>query len=76
MVDDVVKLHVRKDGGSERILKGRVAWMLAELLRAGERGVTPIERPAPRMSDYALKLRGQGIVVKAIDERHGGARHG
>ncbi len=51
---------------------GRVAWCLLSLIQAGERGCTPINRPAPRWSDYAFRLRGLGVNVETINETHGG----
>ena len=53
--------------------KGRDAWTLAQLIDAGKSGVTPIERPAPRWSHYVWKLRGLGVAIETIDEKHGGA---
>ncbi|MFG1278257.1 winged helix domain-containing protein [Xanthobacter autotrophicus] len=75
---DITKLTVRLDGPEGTILsvKGRVAWTLAHLLQAGERGCTPIERPAPRWSDYVFKLRKAGLTVETIDEAHGGSYSG
>jgi hypothetical protein len=55
---------------------GRVAWALLSLMRAGEAGCTPINRPAPRWSDYVFRLRGQGFNVETIDENHGGSFSG
>lgn len=55
------------------VVIGRDAWMLLALLSAGEKGVTPIQRPAPRHSHYVFKLRGAGIRVETIDESHGGS---
>lgn len=51
---------------------GRVAWALLSLMREGEAGCTPINRPAPRWSDYVFRLRGQGFNIETIDESHGG----
>jgi hypothetical protein len=68
----VVALTVEVDGHLKTI-KGRDAWALNELIAAGNRGVTPIERPAPRWSHYCWKLRRAGIAVETIDEPHGGA---
>ena len=51
---------------------GRDAWCLLELLCAGPRGVTPLERPAPRWSHYVYKLRRAGLVIETIDENHDG----
>ncbi len=39
-------------------IKGRELWALRELIRAGSRGVTPVERVGPRWSHYVFKLRG------------------
>jgi len=54
-------------------LKGRDAWALQELMAAGERGCTPIDRPGPRWSGYVHKLRRAGIAVETRTEAHGGA---
>ena len=76
-MSDIKRLTVRLgEEGPTLAVKGRVAWTLNELLRAGTRGVTPIERPAPRWSDYVFKLRKAGVVVETIDERHGGTYSG
>lgn len=77
-MNDIVKLQIRVGGSEGRTLsvKGRDAWALDALLRAGERGVTPIERPAPRWSQYVFKLRRAGLVVETIDEPHAGAYAG
>ena len=72
-MNDVVELHLRLPDGRVIVLKGRVAWTAYALITAGERGVTPVERPAPRWSHYVFKLRGQGFVIETIDEKHGGA---
>ena len=44
-------------------LKGRLGWAMAQLANAGAKGVTPIERPAPRWSGYIHELRGKGITI-------------
>lgn len=77
-MSSIVKLEIRVGGAAGRTLKvkGRDAWALDALLRAGERGVTPIERPAPRWSHYIFKLRKAGLVVETIDEPHSGAYAG
>lgn len=75
---DIKALTVRLDGPQGRTVKvnGRVAWTLDKLLNAGERGVTPIEHPAPRWSDYVFKLRKAGFTVETIHEAHGGTYSG
>lgn len=51
---------------------GRKLWALEALMTAGERGCTPIDRPAPRWSAYIEKLRRLGVDIITIRERHGG----
>ena len=53
-------------------LSGRELWALRELIRAGARGVTPIERPAPRWSHYVFMLRSYGLDIETIREPHSG----
>jgi hypothetical protein len=53
--------------------KGRVAWALWELCRAGEKGVTPIDVPGPRWSGYVHVLRHEyGLDIETVTEKHGG----
>ncbi|MFC5068898.1 winged helix domain-containing protein [Flaviflagellibacter deserti] len=70
----ILELKARIGGENGPVLKfkGRQAWALSELTRAGERGVTPIEVPGPRWSDYVFKLRREGVAVETIDESHAG----
>jgi hypothetical protein len=60
--------------GSEHIhkLTGRVEDTLSKLIEAGRDGLTTIEYPAPRTSDYVLKLRKRGFVIETLTEPHGG----
>ena len=51
---------------------GRMGWAVLSLLRAGKRGCTPIDRPAPRWSDYIFKARGVGLSIETVHEPHGG----
>ena len=65
--------------GAARILelKGRDAWALTELIRAGDQGCTPIDTPGPRWSGYVHKLRHRyGLDIVAITEPHGGPYKG
>lgn len=76
---DTINLRVRIGAGAEVATKsfdGRVAWALGRLIDAGERGVTPIEYPAPRWSQYVMMLRREGVVIETIEERHGGPFRG
>ena len=55
------------------VATGRVAWALAELVRAGKRGVTPIDNPGPRWSAYIFTLRTEyGLDIETVNEPHGG----
>lgn len=62
--------------GQERAVKGRDAWALAELLKAGAAGCTPITHPGPRWSGYVLKLRKAGVAIETVHEMHAGAYRG
>ena len=59
-------------GPQSDIVTGRLLWTLQQLVRAGARGVTPIERPAPRWSHYVHQLREMGLDIETIREEHGG----
>ena len=52
--------------------KGREAWALERLIKAGPKGCTPIEQPAPRWSSYVHLLRGRGVPIETVTEKHGG----
>lgn len=54
-------------------LTGREAWAMSELARAGSNGVTPIDQPGPRWSEYVRRLRSRGFDIDTVYERHGGA---
>ncbi len=53
-------------------LKGRPAWALRELVKAGPSGCTPINQPAPRWAAYVHDLREAGISIETVTEPHGG----
>lgn len=54
-------------------LKGRDAWALGELIRAGKKGCTPIDTPGPRWSAYVHKLRHEyGLCSDTVHEAHKG----
>jgi hypothetical protein len=60
--------------GAEQIhrLTGRVEDTLCKLIEAGPEGLTTIEYPAPRTSDYVFKLRKRGFVIETLTESHDG----
>ncbi|MCG8561118.1 MAG: hypothetical protein MI824_15075 [Hyphomicrobiales bacterium] len=63
-------------GDTRRVVtlsEGRTIWALDEMLKAGSRGCTPIDNPAPRWSSYVHKLRARyGIHIETVLEAHGG----
>lgn len=66
-----VLIRVEPDGPFLRA-KGRDAWALLELHKAGERGCTPITTPGPRWSGYVFNLRCMGLAIETIYESHNG----
>lgn len=69
-------------GGKQRRIKliGRFAWTLRQLIEAGRKGITSLERPAPRLSHYIYILRrDHGLAIETRPEQHDGpypGRHG
>lgn len=53
-------------------LVGREAWAMHKLLAAADVGCSIIDQPAPRWSHYVWKLRGRGVAIETLTERHGG----
>jgi winged helix domain-containing protein len=53
-------------------LTGRDAWALSRLIKAGEKGVTPITEPGPRWSGYIFNLRRAGLSIETRYEPHRG----
>ena len=70
------KITVQVEGPDKEprqiLVSGRVRWALECLIEAGGKGCTPIEHPGPRWSDYVFKLRGEGVAIETITERHDG----
>jgi hypothetical protein len=65
-------LLVRIPDREPQKVAGRMAWALERLIQAGDNGVTTLEEPAPRWSDYIFKLRRVGIWIETETETHGG----
>jgi hypothetical protein len=72
----VIELHAAIDGKPPQNFVGRFAWTLNELIRAGDKGCTPIANRAPRWSHYVWRLRGDGVSIETINEGHQGAFSG
>ena len=74
----ITSLHARVGGhdGLVKHFRGRFAWALDQLVRAGATGVTPLENPAPRWSHYVFVLRREGLPIETIEERHSGPYRG
>ena len=68
------KLTIQIGGAGGTILKvrDRSAWALLSLIEAGEVGVAPLERLAPRWSLYVSIFRQKGLAIETVLEPHGG----
>lgn len=67
----IIEYRIRSEAEWKR-LKGRQAWTLAQLHKAGPRGCATIDRPAPRWSQYVMDLRRRGLAIETVREDHGG----
>ena len=71
-----MKIKAKIETGNTPItlnLKGRLAWTMLELVRAGDDGITPLLNPAPRVSHYVMTLRRKGVATDTEMQPHGGA---
>jgi hypothetical protein len=76
MATEIIEIRASIDDKAPQTFVGRFAWTLNELIGAGEKGVTPLERPAPRWSHYVFRLRREGVAIETITEAHAGAYSG
>lgn len=77
MNDNIISLTIRiGDDGPLVKVRGRDAWALAELLKAGATVLTAVERPAPRWSHYIFNNRRAGINIETVHEGHAGPYSG
>jgi hypothetical protein len=77
MTENVIRITIELvETGERRAYARRDAWTLAALIAANDRGVTPIERPAPRWSEYVRRLRRSGLIIETMTEAHGGPYRG
>ena len=71
-----IRASVAEADGTSRTLafEGQEARTLRALIEAGDRGVTSLEISswALRTSHYVFKLRGAGLVIEMVRERHDG----
>ncbi|MDJ0613983.1 MAG: hypothetical protein QNJ29_09920 [Rhizobiaceae bacterium] len=57
----------------EIVLSGRPLWCMEQLLKAGSKGITSLENPAPRLSGYIHRLRSEyDVLISTEHETHGG----
>lgn len=76
-LQDVTKVIARiGDDPRPQTFAGRFAWMLHELIEVGPRGLTSLERPAPRISHYVHILRRRGVHITMEEENHAGSFKG
>lgn len=54
------------------VVSGRDRWALTELHKAGRKGCTPIDNPAPRWAAYVHNLRALGVNIETLHEPHEG----
>lgn len=54
------------------VVKGRTRWALEEMRKAGLRGITSVENPAPRLAAYVHCLRELGVEIDTVTEPHDG----
>lgn len=54
------------------VVSGRDRWALDELRKAGPKGCTPIDNPAPRWAAYVHDLRALGVHIETLHEPHEG----
>ena len=57
-------------------VRGRDHWALKSLMKAGNKGCTPIDTPGPRWSAYVFSLRALGVDIETIHEPHDGPFRG
>lgn len=68
----IVTARIPPDGQAFTV-KGRDAWALLELLKAGANGCTPIDNPGPRWSGYVFNLKhSHGLDIETRHEPHRG----
>jgi hypothetical protein len=53
------------------VLRGRAAWIVQLLCRAGDKGCNPIKHPA-RWSEYIRLLRRRGVRIETVMKPHKG----
>ncbi len=54
----------------------RMIWAMAELMKAGPKGCTPIDNPAPRWSSYVHNWKAEGADIETVTEKHHGRFQG
>jgi hypothetical protein len=42
-------------------------------IETGDKGITPLHNPAPRVSHYVMTLRRKGVAIDTDKQAHGGA---
>jgi hypothetical protein len=65
---------LKSPNGTQRlhIVGGRTRWALDRLMKAGGRGITSMDNPAPRLAAYVFLLRESGFDIETITEPHAG----
>jgi hypothetical protein len=58
--------------GRQKNARGRMAFCLAELIAAGSNGITTIDYPGARISEYLRRLRNDGLDIETKRVAHKG----
>jgi len=68
----MLTLTVELDDERTVLVRGRAAWALKRLKKAGATGCSVFDIRAPRWSSYVHRLRKLGLVIDTVRERHRG----
>lgn len=73
-----MQLEIEQNGETTTVFltEGRVVWLVENLIRAGKRGITSLENPAPRIAAYVHKAKRAGVPINKVTEPHDGLYSG
>ncbi len=56
----------------KRLVSGRSAWTLLELVKAGKRGCVAADYPGVRLAAHIYNLKSEGLAIDTRHENHKG----
>ena len=71
-IEPYPSLTVRFFDGTCKTFRGRYAWALRRLIRAGEKGCAPINASSSGWPHTVEALCGEGVSIETVMERHCG----